>query len=115
MPTISPMTPQTGSVLGTVNIIASTASTNILLPLGGGNQVRIINTASIQVFVSFGASTVTASTGWSMPILVNCNPPERFTLDQIATGSAGSQLTYMAAIASSATTLPIYVTRGEGF
>lgn len=115
MPTISPMTPQTGSTTGTVNMTASTASANVQLPLGGGNQIRVLNTASVLVYISFGSSTVTASTGWSMPILSNNNPPAIFTLDTLPGGSAANQMGYMAAIASVATTLPIYVTRGEGF
>src|SRR5689334_12568469 len=116
MPTISPMTPQTGSTTGTVNMTASTASANVALPLGGGNQIRIVNTASVVVYVSFGASTVTTSTAWGMPILSNNNPAAIFTLDtNYASGSTANQMGYMAAIASVATTTPIYVTRGEGF
>lgn len=116
MPTINPMTPQTGSTTGTVNITASTASANVALPLGGGTQVRIVNTASVLVFVSFGTSTVTTSVAWGMPILSNNNPPAIFTLDSnYASGSTANQMGYMAAIASVATTLPIYVTRGDGF
>jgi hypothetical protein len=36
--------------------------------------------------------------------------PERFTID-----ANTSKISYMAAIASAATTLPLYATRGEGF
>ena len=115
MPTISPFTPQTGSIGGTVSLVASTASANVQLPPGGGTQLRVINTGSLTVYVGFGASTVTTSTAWGMPILSNA-APEKFTVDTLYNaGSVGNALTYMAAISSVTNTLPIYVTRGEGF
>jgi hypothetical protein len=106
MPTISPLTPQPA---GTVSITASTASANVALPGGGGSQVRLLNNASILVYVAFGASTVTASTSTDMPLAPG-GIPERFTID-----ANTSKISYMAAIASAATTLPLYATRGEGF
>lgn len=106
MPTISPLTPQPA---GTASITASVASANVILPTGGGSQVRLLNNASVIVYVAFGTSTVTASTSTDMPL-----PPggvaERFTVDANA-----SKITYMAAIASVATTQPVFVTKGEGF
>ncbi len=115
MATISPFTPQTTSTNGTVSMIASTGSTNVQLPQGGGQQLRILNTASLAVYVGFGTSTVTTSLAWGMPLPAGMTIPEMVTVDTTATGSAGSQMTFMAAIASVTTTLPIYVTRGEGF
>lgn len=105
MPTISPFTPQQAK---TTSITASTASANVALPGGAGQQVRVINTASIQVYLAFGASTITASTSTDMPMLANA-APEKFTVP------IGSVVSYMAAIASAATTLPVFVTQGEGF
>lgn len=116
MPTLSPFSPQTGSITGTVNIIASTGTANVQLPPGGGTQLRLLNTASLQTYVAFGASTVTVSTGWGMPLAANMVVPEKVTVDTFYNaGSVGNQMGYMAAIASVTTTLPIYVTRGEGF
>ncbi len=114
MPTISPFTPQVNSTFTTANIVPSTSTSNVALPLGGGSQVRVYNATSVTCYIQFGTSTVTTSTSWGMPIASN-NVPEKFTLDTVATGSAGSQLTYMAAMASVGTTIGIFVTRGEGF
>ncbi len=106
MPTISPFTPTPAK---TVNITASTASSNVQLPTGvSGSQVRLLNTASVTVFVAFGSSTVTASTGTDMPLLSSGNS-EKVTID------LGSKITYMAAIAAAGTTSPVYATVGEGF
>ena len=112
MPTISPFTPQSGSA-GSVNIVASTASANVALPLGGGNQMRVCHTGSVICYVNFGASTVTASLVIGFPM--NPGQTEIFTLDTIATGSAGGQFTYAAVIGSAASVAPIVFTRGEGF
>src|SRR5215472_6270487 len=112
MPTISPFTPQIGSA-GSVNLVASTATANVLLPLGGGNQMRVCHTGSVICYVNFGASTVTASVGIGFPM--NPNTMQIFTLDQIATGSGGSQLTYAALIGTVASVSPTVFTRGEGF
>lgn len=112
MPTISPFTPQMGSA-GSANLIASTATANILLPIGGGSQLRACNTSSVIVYINFGTSTVTASTGIGFPM--NPATTQIFTLDTIATGSGPGQYTYAAAIGTAASTAPIVFTRGEGF
>ncbi len=114
MPTISPFTPQSGSA-GSALIVASTASANVALPLGGGSQLRVCHTGSVPCYVNFGTSTVTASAstpiGWPM----NPNTSQIFTVDTIATGSGGSQMTYAAVAGSAASVGPIIFTRGEGF
>jgi hypothetical protein len=112
MPTISPMTPQTGSA-GSVNIIASTTTANILLPVGGGSQLRVSNTSSVIVYINIDSSTVTASTGIGWPM--NPGQTEIFTLDTTATGSAGSIQLYAAVFGSAASVAPVIFTRGEGF
>jgi hypothetical protein len=112
VPTIDPFTPQVG---GTVNITASTSSTVIAIPSGSGTQLRLVNTASVAVFVEFGASTQTASVGVSMPILPSANTPATIvTIDTAATGGA-NKMAFVAVTASATTTTPIYITRGEGF
>ena len=114
MPTISPMTPQVGSA-GSIALIASTATANVVLPLGGGSQMRACNTSSVIVYINFGTSTVTASATTPIGLPMNPNTMQIFTLDTIATGSGGSQYTYAAAAGSAASTAPIVFTRGEGF
>lgn len=116
MPTISPFTPHTN---GTVTATASTSATLTQLSAGGGTQCRIWNSASVAVYVEFGASTVTASAGGgSMPVPSLSWPPTMVTLP--VTGPFSSTPTtygamFVSAIASVATTTPIFFTRGEGF
>lgn len=115
MPTISPFTPQVG---GTVTITASTSATLVQLAAGGGTQCRIWNSASVQIYLEVGASTVTASAGGgSMPVPSASWPPTMVTLP--VGGVVGSVATsgnvFVSAIASVATTLPIFFTKGEGF
>lgn len=110
MPTISPFTPQTA---GTVNVTASTSSQAIKLATGGGTQARIYNTASVSVYIEFGASTAAASAGVSMPIGAATGTQYEMVTIPVST-SVGTDI-YMAAVASVGTTLPIFATRGEGF
>jgi hypothetical protein len=114
MPTISPFTPQTN---GTVNVTASTSSQYVQLPTGAGTQVRVLSSASVTVYLEFGASTVVASVGTSMPIFTATLVPEKITIP--ASGVVGSVATsgtqFAIAIASVATLGAIFVTRGEGF
>ena len=114
MPTISPMTPQMGSA-GSVALVPSTASANVLLPLGGGSQMRVCHTGSVIAYVNFGTSTITASASTPIGFPMNPNTMQIFTLDTIATGSGGSQDTYAAAAGSATSVAPIVFTRGEGF
>jgi hypothetical protein len=117
MPTISPFTPQQA---GTVNLTASTSATLLQLASGGGTQLKINNTASVTVYIEWGASTVVASINVSYPMLTNTGgnrPSDTITIDK--GGTVGSVPTsgaiFVSAIASTATTLPIFFTRGEGF
>jgi hypothetical protein len=114
MPTISPFTPQTGSA-GSSGLVPSVATANVLLPLGGGNQIRVCHTGSVIAYVNFGASTVAASATTPIGFAINPGQTQIFTFDQIATGSAGNQFTYAAAAGSAASVSPIIFTRGEGF
>lgn len=114
MAAIDPFTPQVGSA-GSASLIASTATANVLLPLGGGKHMRVCNTSSVIVYINFGASTVTASASTPIGFPMNPSTERIFTLDTVATGSAGSLLTYAAAIGSAASTAPVIFTRGEGF
>ena len=113
MPTISPMTPQMGSA-GSINLIASTATAAAALPVGGGTQMRVCNTSSVIVYINFGASTVTASTGIGFPM--NPVTTQIFTLDSAyAAGTTVNQFSWVAVIGSAASTAPVVFTRGEGF
>lgn len=116
MPTISPFTPQTGTIAGTISFSVTSTSSNGALPLGGGTQLRIVHNASVQIYISFGASTVTTSIANGMPIMASAPAAEKVTVDtQYNAGSVGNQMTYVAAIASVPTTGFIWVTRGDGF
>lgn len=114
MPTISPFTPQTGSA-GSASLVATVATSNVLLPLGGGSQMRVCHTGSVIAYVNFGASTVTASASTPIGFPMNPGTTQIFTLDTIATGSAGNLFTYAAAAGSATSVAPIIFTRGEGF
>lgn len=114
MPTISPFTPQVGSA-GSIAVIASTSASLLQLPLGGGSQIRVVNTASIPTYMDFGASTVTASASTPVGIIMNAASTEIFTFDTIATGTVGNKTQYVSVLASAATTTLVIFTRGEGF
>lgn len=123
MPTINPFTPQTN---GTVGLVASTGSSVIQLAAGTGTQVRVINTGSLTCYIEFGASTIVASAGSSMPILSmlsTASTGQIFTIPGggFAPGLGGSVAStattgqYAIAIASVTTTGGLFFTRGEGF
>jgi hypothetical protein len=113
MPTISPFTPQMGSA-GSSSLVASTATANIALPVGGGSQIRVCHGGSVLCYVNFGSSTVTASTGIGFPM--NANTTEIFTLDTAyAAGTTTNQYTYVALFGSAASVTATVFTRGEGF
>lgn len=90
----------------TVNIAVTTSSQSVLIEnFNGANQVRVMNNATATVWISFGGSSVTASTSVDIPI--PAGGAEVFSV-----GSAASTV-YAAVIAPSGTG-NVYFTPGAG-
>ena len=90
----------------TVNLAVTSGSASVARTLAGhlgGAEVRLANTGTTLCFVEFGASTVTATTSGSIPILPGT--AEVFGVSPLAT--------HVAALTAAGTTT-LYVTTGRG-
>lgn len=93
------------SPTGTISVTAGTSSATTLLEdrtAYYSSHVRVVNASSEIIFIAFGGLSVTATTTAGIPIL-----PSEVDIFSL-TGP------YVAVIASSAVTGPIYFTPGEG-
>lgn len=88
---------------GSVDLAASTSSARVALPTGDPGSLRITNPGSVTVYVTFGTSTVTATTTAGMDL-----PPGTVESFRVPTNA-----THIAGITASGTAT-IRLTPGQG-
>lgn len=96
---------QTGTLVASTSLGATTSAQEVALPVGSYNQIMIANTGAVWASVNFGiAGNVTPAT-LTLGVRV---PPNNFIIVSVAT-----EVTAASVILGSSTAT-LYFTRGEG-